>query len=502
MERQNQSELEPSTFGECIVKVKGSAWALVLLTSLASPAVAAQDFNDLRACELAGPRSLSVSARCGTLEVPEDRDQPAGRQLRVSYAVVPARAGTPAADPVFFLAGGPGQSAIDVAPLISMALRDVNRDRHLIFLEQRGTGSSHALNCELDDMDDMIEMDFDRINEAVRDCMNEWGVDVRHFTSSDYARDLEALRSALGFEEVNLIGGSYGTRMAQLYLRNYPERVRSVVLDAVVPTRLRLGSEHSLMLDQSLELLFERCATDEDCNDRFPDIETAFRDLIQQYRDNGQSITISHPRTGEGTPIEFNDQTLGGALRFLAYSPQTQMIIPYLVHEAAATGQPDRIAAQALIMTDQIAGELAFGLNFSVGCSEDWPSWPKGIDNSNTLLGDTMVDLYASICGWWPAGDVPSDFHVPFDSEVPVLILSGELDPVTPPAYGDEAAAQFSNSRHLVGQGLGHTVTSHPCFSGIINDFFDSASLESLDTECLSTLDNAAFFVDLLGPQP
>jgi len=484
------------------LRINPSALALSLLACLSAPGLAAKNFDDLRSCELSGIGGSSVSARCGTLEVPEDRDQPDGRQLSLSYAVVPARAGSPALDPVFFLAGGPGQSAIDVAPLISMALRGVNRDRHLVFLEQRGTGSSHPLNCNPDDLDDMIEMDTDRINQAVRDCMADWDVDVRHFTSNDYAQDMEALRGVYGFEQINLIGGSYGTRMAQVYLRAYPERVRSVVLDAVAPTRLRLGSEHSLKLDQALGLLFQRCTDSETCSERFPDVETAFRDLIQQYRDNGQSITISHPRTGEGTPIEFNDQTLGGALRFLAYSPQTQMIIPYLVHEAATTGQPDRIAAQALIMTDQITGQLAFGLNFSVGCSEDWPSWPQDIDNRDTLLGDSMVELYASICEWWPAGDSPTDFHTPFDSEAPILILSGELDPVTPPEYGEEAASQFSNSLHLVGTGLGHTVTSHPCFSGIIAEFFDSASVEALDTDCMEVLDNAPFFVDLLGPQP
>lgn len=473
-----------------------------LLACLTAPLSVSAAFDDLKACELAGPSGLSVSARCGTLEVLEDRGQPDGRVLEISYAVVPARAGSPAPDPVFFLAGGPGQSAIDVAPLISLSLREVNRDRHLIFVEQRGTGSSNPLNCEPDDLDDMIDMDFERLNDAVRDCMAEWDVDVRHFTSTDYAQDLEDFRAAYGFEVINLIGGSYGTRMAQVYLRNYPERVRSVVLDAVVPTRLRLGSEHAVMLDQALELLFDRCAADPACNERFTDVESAFRDLIERYRSNGQSITISHPRTGEGTPIEFNDQTLGGALRFLAYSPQTQMIIPYLVHEAHATGQPDRIAAQALIMTDQIAGQLAFGLNFSVGCTEDWPSWPDGIDNSNTLLGNGMVDLYASICDWWPAGDLPADFHTPFDSEAPVLILSGELDPVTPPQYGEEVAGQYSNSLHLVGRGLGHTVTSHPCFSSIIAEFFESASVDSLDTECMAALGNAPFFVDLLGPQP
>lgn len=484
------------------MQIKPGAAALFFLACLSPSGQAAEIFDELRACELSGPSGLSISARCGTLSVPEDRDGEDSRSLGIAFAVVPARSSSPATDPVFFLAGGPGQSAIDVAPMIGLALRDVNRDRHLIFLEQRGTGSSHPLDCSPDDLDDMIEMDFERINAAVRDCLAEWDVDVRYFTSIDYAQDIEAFRARYGFDTINLIGGSYGTRMAQVYLRLFPERVRSVVLDAVVPTRLRLGSEHGLMLDQALELMFARCASDEACNRRFPEVEAAFRDLIERYRNNGQSITISHPRTGEGTPIEFNDQTLGAALRFLAYSPQTQMIIPYLVHEAATTGQPERLASQALIMTDQVAGSLAFGLNFSVGCSEDWPSWPKDADNSQTLLGDSMQELYASICEWWPTRELPPDFHTPFDTDTPILILSGELDPVTPPEYGDEAAAQYGNSRHLVGVGLGHTITTHPCFSGIIAEFFDTARLEGLDTECTESLDNAPFFIDLLGPQP
>ncbi|MEN1728539.1 MAG: alpha/beta fold hydrolase [Pseudomonadota bacterium] len=484
------------------MRINHSALALFLLACIGTSPLAAQEFDHLDSCELTGMGGLSVTARCGTLVVPEDPDQPDGRELELAYAIVPARAGSPAPDPVFFLAGGPGQSAIDIAPMMSAALRDTNRDRHLVFLEQRGTGTSHPLNCTFDDMDDMLELDFERINEAVRECMDDWDVDVRHFTSNDYARDLERLRAQYGFEQINLIGGSYGTRMAQVYLRAYPERVRSVVLDAVVPTRLRLGSEHSLVLDETLELLFDHCEADEACNTQFPDIKVAFRDLIGQYRDSGQSITISHPRTGEGTPIEFNDQTLGSALRFLSYSPQTQMIIPYLVHEAATTGSPDRIAAQALIVTDQITSQIAFGLNFAVGCTEDWPTWPNDIDNAGTLLGDQFIEMYSNVCEWWPAGDTPPDFHAPFDVDTPILILSGELDPVTPEKYGDETAEQFSNSLHLVGQGLGHTVSSHPCFSGIIRQFFESASVEELDTECTATLGNAPFFVDLLGPQP
>ncbi len=464
--------------------------------------IAAQNLDQLDACELAGPANLSISAKCGTLEVPENPAEPEGRVLELAFAVVPARASKAQPDPVFFLAGGPGQSAIDVAPMIGLALRDVNRDRHLVFLDQRGTGDSNPLDCDFENQEEWLDMEFDRVNAELQRCLESWDADVRFYTSSDAARDLDQLREELGFETINLIGGSYGTRLGQVYLRAYPDQVRSVVLDAVVPTRLRLGSEHALKLDQALELLFDRCTASEACNTQFPDVKGAFDELKSQYRDNGQSITISNPRTGQGMPLEFNGDMLASALRFLAYSPQTQMIIPYLVHEAATTGSPDRIASQAIIVSDQITGGIALGLNFAVGCSEDWPSWPRDLDSSSTLLGNIMTEFYASVCDWWPEGDAPADFHEPFDSAAPVLILSGELDPVTPPEYGDEADAQFSNSIHLIGQGLGHTVMGHPCFSDIIRQFFDSASVEGLDTECTEQLGNTPFFVDLLGPRP
>ena len=182
---------------------------------------------------------LTASALCGTLTVPENPDEPQGRQLELAFAVQEARASEAQPDPVVFLAGGPGQSARDALPIVQAALRELNRDRDLIFLDQRGTGGSNALECSFDEQGELwLEPDWTEINRQLRDCLDEWDADVRHYTTTHGANDLEALREAYGFESLNLIGGSYGTRMAQVYLRNYPERVRSVVLDGVVPTRL------------------------------------------------------------------------------------------------------------------------------------------------------------------------------------------------------------------------------------------------------------------------
>ena len=477
---------------------------LLALALLATAPAAAQRYDALDSCELVGSRNLSVSARCGQLEVAENPDQPDGRRISLAFAVVPARASQAQPDPVFFLAGGPGQSARDVAPLISAALRDLNRNRDLIFLDQRGTGGSNALNCITDSTDesDWLEMDYERIEQALKACQEDWDADVRFYTSSHAAADLIALADHLEFGPINLIGGSYGTRLAQVVMRHYPERIRSVVLDAVVPTRLSLGSEHAIKLDAALARLFERCEATPSCREQFPDLDRALDELIERYRGQQERMVVTHPRTGQGIEIDFNDMVLASALRFLAYDPMSQSIIPYLVHEAATTGSPERLASQAMIVSDQLSDQIALGLNFAVGCSEDWPVWPRDIDSSDTLLGDTMLEFYDAICHWWPTGPTDPDFHTPFDHGHPVLILSGELDPVTPPEYGDEAAAQYAESLHLVGRGLGHIAMTQPCFGSIIARFIDAASVSELDTGCIERLGPPPFFTDLLGPLP
>ena len=477
-----------------------------LLLLLGNPVQAEDRYGGLSPCELsaAGGR-LTTSALCGSLTVPEDADRPEGRQLELAYAVIPARGPRTQPDPVFFLAGGPGQSARETAPIMRQALRDINRQRDLIFLDQRGTGGSNPLECSFDDEEEAwLDPSPERIVEQLFDCKRRWDADVRFYTSTDAARDLEALRAHYEFEQINLIGGSYGTRLAQVYLRRFPERVRSVILDAVVPTRLHLGAEHGVKLDLALSRLIGVCAADAECNATFPELEEAFESLKAAYPDHhdGPRLAVTHPRKGQAVDIPFTRATLGTALRFLSYGPQSQMLIPYLVHEAATTGNPTRIASQALIVTDQMADMIAVGLNFAVGCSEDWLGWPDVPGSEDTLLGESMRELYDSVCEAWPRGARPEDFHQPFDSEVPILILSGELDPVTPPEYGEEANAQFSNSLHLVARGRGHIVLTQRCISGIAAEFVTSASVEDLDTGCMDQLGPEPFFLNLLGPAP
>jgi len=488
-----------------IFSLSSLAAALIVGGLLALPDQLSADdpFLELPPCELqaAGGR-ITLEARCGEFEVPENPAEPEGRQITLSYAVVPARGRQRQADPLFFLAGGPGQSAREAAPIMRLALRDINRSRDLIFLDQRGTGGSNKLDCDFGDTIDWMQHDFDEIDRQLQRCHEGWEADVRYYTTTHAADDMDALRQRYGFDQINLLGGSYGTRLAQVYLRRYPEQVRRVVLDGVVPMRLSLGEEHGLMLDQALYRLFDTCNDQPACRDAFPSLEPAFDSLVRHYQTVEQNLTITHPRTGQGMDLLFNRDTLASGLRFLAYSPQSQMMIPYLVHEAATTGDPSRLASQAVIVTEEMDDMIAIGLNFAVGCSEDWPSWDRSPDQGHTLLGNAMLEFYDRVCSWWPAGEVDEGFLEAFDSESPVLLLSGEFDPVTPPDYGDEVAEAFSDSRHLVGRGLAHIVSTHPCFSRIVSEFISGTELDALDTACMDQLSPEPFFINLLGPTP
>ncbi|MCC5887243.1 MAG: alpha/beta fold hydrolase [Gammaproteobacteria bacterium] len=479
---------------------------LVMLGLVVAPQTLAQRFANLEDCVLQIPGGLlSAQARCGTLTVPEDPARPDGRKIELAYAVVPAPTGRPRPDPVYYLAGGPGQSARDVLPLMRHALREVNQHRDLIFLDQRGTGASNPLRCDFSAVDPFLEPDPEVIEALYRDCLEGLDADVRHYLSRDAARDLDALRAHLGHEQINLVGTSYGTRLAQVYLRDHPDRVRSMILDGVVPTRLVLGSEHGRALDDALARILARCSDDSACSERFPDLSAKLADLSSRFhRDSSQRLTLVHPRSGRKQVMDFNRDGLAQALRMLAYAPQSQATLPLLIDEAASSEVPERIAIQLLQIYEQLDAMISVGLEAAIGCSEDWPRWQTmdAADEADTLLGPSMREGREMICGIWPQGDVPENFHTPFVSEVPVLLLSGEFDPVTPPRYGEEASEQYPNHRHLIGRGQGHGILGPPCTSTIAARFIDDLDVDGLDTTCMDRLGPAPFFVDLLGPSP
>jgi pimeloyl-ACP methyl ester carboxylesterase len=475
---------------------------LLLICSISESSMA-EEALVLETCELVLPGTpVSVMAECGWYEVAENPADLSGRKIRLRVARVPAKDRTTEPDPLIFFAGGPGQAATEAWPIVSGAIRKVNESRDILLIDQRGTGQSNPLKCPEVELQEALSLDWDDLAATTRDCLQSIDGDPRFYTTTIAMQDIDAVRAALGYEQVNLFGGSYGTRAAQVYLRMFPDRVRSVVLDGVVPQTLALGSEHAKKLDQALYRVLSNCDKDPVCAERFPDTTASLKLLIQTLQEAPVELTVDHPSTGEPLTMEFNHEVLGSSLRFLTYSPDSQAMLPLLIHEAAAELTFDRLAKQILIAAAGLQQSIAQGMEMSVVCAEDVPFFDPEADNSRFLMGDTMIRASNIQCDIWPRGSVPEGFHEPVSSDVPVLLLSGELDPVTPPEYAESVAEHFPNSRHLVASGQGHIITTRGCTGKLVSEFIINASSAELDTECMSRMKASPYFISLTGPSP
>lgn len=484
-------------------------WFLRLsCVALLSPtlACALPDSNQIEFsnCMLALPgTSHSAPARCGSLEVAENPADPDGRKISLNIAVAPATSNTTEPDPVFFFAGGPGQAATETWVMLRPVLRKIRKNRDIVLIDQRGTGQSNKLACETELAEDLNQaVDLDLIRTETEKCLAELDGDPRFYTTSIAMGDYNLVRVAMGYDKINLMGVSYGTRAAQVYLRQFPATVRSVVLDSVVPMQLALGQEHAPMLDKSVQAVFADCARDQTCNTLFPRHAQELNALFAQLRDEPQQITIINPVNGEAQDLHLSADTLAVAIRFLSYSSATQALIPLLVHEALTTGDLSRLAIQAILVMSGLNEMLSRGMELSVLCAEDYPFIDFTADYSDTLMGNLMLQIIELQCKVWPHAEVPASFHEPVVSELPVLLISGERDPVTPPHYAAKTAATFANSLNLVARGQAHSVMSNVCLREITTAFIETGSIEGLDVACVENIRPAPFFTSLLGPDP
>jgi len=457
----------------------------------------------LETCELVVPGTpLSTVGECGWLDAAENPDEPDGRQIRIRVARIPASGRVAEPDPLVFFAGGPGQSATESWPIIARALKKVNESRDILLVDQRGTGQSNPLKCPEVELDEALAQDWDELADATRACLDSLDGDPRFYTTTIAMTDIDAARAAFGYEKVNLYGGSYGTRAAQVYLRLYPDRVRSVVLDGVVPQTLALGTEHAEKLDQAIYRVLGGCDADPLCGKTFPDTAGKLSLLVLTLEENPVEVTIVHPTTGKPFSLTFNREVLSTSLRFLAYSSDTQAMLPLLVYEAAVEQRFDRLASQMLIAATGLQESISQGMELSVTCAEDYPLYLENPAANNTLMGDMMEKSVGIQCGIWPKGPVPENFHEPVSANVPVLLLSGELDPVTPPEYADQVAVHFPNSRHLIAPGQGHIAATRGCMGKIVSEFIIEGSANDLETDCISKLQATPYFLSLTGPTP
>jgi len=461
-------------------------------------APAPRTIGHLAPCKVAGPQDKQIDARCGAVEVWENRTTHTGRKLHLKVVVLPALGPARQPDPVFLLGGGPGEAVSTQAGNLDSDLR---RERDLVFVDQRGTGEPDRLDCELGhpgDLQSYLDAQFPL--DAVRRCRTELEkkFDLSLYTTAWGADDLDDARAWLGYDKINLWGGSYGTRMAQVYLRRHPEHVRAVVLDGSVPMDETLPISHAANGQRALDLVLASCGKDAECHQAFPQAREELQQALDQVGREPVRATVQEPKTGRSVEIRLNRSTLADGIRWLLYSPQTAAAIPLLAHEAAR-GNWAPLAQASVNARTGILDLLAGGLFFSVTCSEDLPFLdPATIPQrtAGSFLGDDRVRAQAAACAAWPHGTPEPNHRDPVRSDVPVLVVNGERDPVTPPDFGERAIRNFTNALHVVIPYGGH-YGNGSCPDEIEAAFLQSGSVRGLDTSCVGRAQPLPFLREL-----
>lgn len=464
-----------------------------------APAPAADDVRPgLSPCRLQG---VEHSALCGSVRRPLDPAAPKGTQIDVHFAVLPALARNRKPDPVFFFAGGPGQSAIEVAGRVQALLGRLSNRRDIVLIDQRGTGRSAPLLCEEADPTQPLADAVDPARrlarlEACRASLQRLPHgDLRHYTTAVAMQDADAVRRQLGADRINLVGGSYGTRAALEFLRQFPHTVRRVVLDGVAPPDMVLPAAAATDNQAALDALFDGCAAEPACAARYPALRADWRSLLAALP---RDIELAHPVTGEAEHLQLTRDALLALVRTPLYVPALASALPLAVTEAAR-GRFAPLVGLATALSGGRTGALAEGMHFAVVCAEDAPRLAQAADVPGADFGDAFADLYRQVCAGWPRGGVPAAFYTLPLAPVAVLVLSGGADPATPPRHGERVARALGvKARHVVVPEAGHGLMALSCLRDAIFRFIDAAGDDEalrVDADCARGIPRPPAFV-------
>lgn len=442
--------------------------------------------------------NLETYVQCGTLDTPLDYKDPDGEQISVGFVILPSFNASSTRPPLFFLAGGPGQAATSLAAQIDNMFADARAERDIVLIDQRGTGRSAPLDCDVEpDMGLAAAEDlFDRgILEA---CVAQLPSGIRHFTTANAIRDFERVRSHLGYTQIDLYGGSYGSRAAFAYLALAGDAVRSVIIDGIAPPDVPIG----LFGDSAaaaFERALQRCNANSRCHEAFPDLRADFTQVDAQLRDEPINTQLPHPTTGEITDFRLWHGQFISLIRLLLYSPDTVALLPGMLN-AAAEGDYRPLAS--LMASTTASMDINMLLNLTIVCNEDFPRFSEAAierDVDNSFGRDTSYRLWSQACPLMPSFPVDLTWMEAGPFPQPALLLSGAGDPVTPPSNGERAAEQFDTQRHIVVENAAHIVASSDCGGDLIAAFLEAQSPDAVETVCVDEIPGQRFVLNPLG---
>lgn len=450
----------------------------------------------LENCHLKGIKS---QVKCGKLSVPENYSIKGDVNINLNIAVLPAIDNSENKTPFMFLAGGPGQAAVELAGPLWTALTDIRKTRDIILIDQRGTGKSNPLTCEEVDAKNVYQLTQKEFTtDEVQKCISEFKVDdLAQYNSENAIRDFDAVRAALGYKQVNLYGGSYGTRAALVYMRMFPENIRSVILDGVGPIEVPIGL-FGKSAARSFDLLVKHCQQELACNEAYPNLVNEFSQLKIRLDKAPVIIDIAHPRLGTKTKFVIDKEKLISNLRMQLYSVEMRTLVPLVIHQAYLENY---MPFAGLIAQTDGGMSMYIGLTFNIVCNEDIPRITPEMfanDADNSFGGNNSHLAWLTACSVWPKYQPSAEFLQSVTANIPTLILSGDLDPVTPPSNGEYPAKTLPNSHHIIIKNSSHTSLG-TCAPKIINEFLTTLKVNELDESCLDELPAESFMTNLNG---
>jgi pimeloyl-ACP methyl ester carboxylesterase len=439
-----------------------------------------------------GKASVEQNAQCGNFDVKENPQDPNSRKISLNVLLLPAVNPVPEKDPLFIIAGGPGQSAVVVAESIHSIFNDVRKNRDIIFVDQRGTGKSNPLECEFEtetsqQLSEVEQKVFER--QALVQCIEKIKDHAAFYTTNYAVADLDAVRAALGYEKINLWGGSYGSRVVLEYLRRYPAHTRTGVLDGVAPVAIALPWSMEADGLAALQTINQQCSKNPACVDSYGDIVKKAQAVSDRLVAKPEVITISHPRTQAKVTVNLSAEDFSGVIRLALYSRDLSSLIPRVISEAEA-GNYELFASLIYLAKSKsdMAG-ISYGMHYSIVCNEDYPLYKdKNVLDSNVFLNAKSVQKYAEVCAQWPRAQLPADYWEPIKSDLPVLLLSGVGDPVTPPHWAEFVKEGLPNSMHIIVSGGHHIVSQEGCIAQLMAAFIANGNAKNLDTQCAQNI--------------
>ena len=444
-----------------------------------------------------GKPPLVYGAECGELSVKQNPADPNSENINIAILRVPAISPVPDADPLFLIQGGPGGSSIEMASQIHGFFADVRKNRDLIFVDQRGTGKSNALRCEQLTAADLTlpeAMQTEKYLELMKSCAEKYQHNSPFYTTEYAVRDLDAVRIALGYEKINLWGGSYGTRVALEYARRYPQQARTMILDGVAPVNIALPKYFARDAMAALVAVNNECLAQTDCATTFGDIVQKAETVLQRLDDlqsKGEPLQINyeHPRNQQTESLTLTPRIFSSLIFMSLYSRDLTVLLPRAI-SFSEKGDYRLIAALSALSSEQAQlMNIAEGMRYSVICNEDWRLLSStDIEQSAPFFGFSFVSDMQSVCALWPKAELPQDYWQPIISAVPALLLSGKHDPVTPEVWAQSVAAHLSNATSLSADGGNHSISTEGCVPQLIAQFIERASMQDVKADCVDKI--------------